>query len=255
MTTPAGIGFPAFPVTARKPGRFARTWWGNAWLRAMEDTSLDLAQLKRGRKFAYAGLVGPITVSAGRIAAQVTSDDGEVYHTVVLVDRLSDAQWRRFLDEVADKAGHLAALLDRDMPQDLVEAAADADVPMLPGIGDLQPECDCEGFELPCTHAAALCFQAAWLLDADPFVLLLLRGLGQDDLTDELRRRAAARTRPAPAPVRDPQPLPPLPRVTGPPRRLVVPPAPGIDAGELAAVAARAAEKARNLLSASESEY
>jgi uncharacterized Zn finger protein len=214
----------------------------------MEDTSLDLGQLKRGRRFAYAGLVGPITVSAGRLAAQVTGDDGAVHHTVVLVDRLSGPQWRRFLDEVAAKAGHLAALLDRDMPQDLVEAAADADVPLLPGIGDLQPECDCDGWELPCTHAAALCFQAAWLLDADPFVLLLLRGLGQDDLTDELRRRAAARTRPAAATVADPEPLTALPPVSGPPRKLVVPPAPGIDPEELAAIAARAAERARKQL-------
>ncbi len=242
------IGFAAFPATTRKPGRFARTWWGNAWLQAMEDTSLDLGQLKRGRRFAYAGLVGPITVSAGRIAAQVTSDDGAVHHTVVLVDRLSDAQWRRFLDEVAAKAGHIAALLDRDMPHDLVEAAADADVPLLPGIGDLQPECDCEGWELPCTHAAALCFQAAWLLDADPFVLLLLRGLGQDDLTGELRRRAAARVRPAPAPDMSPKPLPELPPISGPPRKLLVPAAPGIDPDDLAAVAARAAVRARKLL-------
>jgi uncharacterized Zn finger protein len=238
------IGFPAFPVTKRKPGRFAGTWWGNAWLRAMADTSLDPAQLTLGRKFAYAGLVGPITVSAGRLAAQVTGDDGEVHDTVVLVDRLSDAQWRRFLDEVAAKAGHIAALLDRDMPQDLVTAAADADVPLLPGIGDLQPECDCDGWELPCTHAAALCFQAAWLLDADPFVLLLLRGLGQEDLTEELRRRAAARTRPEPAP----EPLAPLRPVTEPPRELVVPPAPGIDPAALAAIAARAAARARALL-------
>lgn len=244
----SAIGFPPFPATTRKPGRFARTWWGNAWLRAMEDTSLDLAQLKRGRRFAYAGLVGPITVSAGRIAAQVTNDDGAVHHTVVLVDRLSDAQWRRFLDEVAAKAGHLAALLDRDMPHDLVEAAADADVPLLPGIGDLQPECDCEGWELPCTHAAALCFQTSWLLDADPFVLLLLRGLGRDDLTEELRRRAAARTRLAPLPAMAPEPLPALRPVTGPPRKLVVPAAQGIDPDELAKIVARAAERARNLL-------
>jgi uncharacterized Zn finger protein len=241
------IGFPAFPATKRKPGRFARTWWGNEWLRAMEDTSLDLAQLKRGRRFAYAGLVGPITVSAGRIAAQVTSDDGQVHHTVVLVDRLSDGQWRRFLDEVAAKAGHIAALLDRDMPHDLVDAAADADVSLLPGIGDLQPECDCDGWELPCMHAAALCFQAAWLLDADPFVLLLLRGLGQEDLTEELRRRAEARRRPAPAPTA-PETLPPLEPVTGQARVLNVPPAPGIDPAELAALVARAANRARKLL-------
>lgn len=229
------IGFPSFPATKRKPGRFARTWWGNAWLRAMEDTALDLAQLKRGRKFAYAGMVGPITVSAGRLAAQVTNDDGAVHHTVVLVDRLADEQWQRFLDEVTAKAGHLAALLDRDMPHDLVEAAATADVPLLPGIGDLQPECDCEGWELPCTHAAALCFQAAWLLDEDPFVLLLLRGLGQDDLTSELRRRAT--------PVAEP-----LEPVTVPARPLVVPPAPGVDPDELAALVVRAAERARKAL-------
>jgi uncharacterized Zn finger protein len=239
------VGFPAFPVTKRKPGRFARTWWGNAWLQALEDTSLDLAQLKRGRRFAYAGLVGPITVSAGRIAAQVTNDDGQVHHTVVLVDRLSDAQWRRFLDEVAAKAGHIAALLDRDMPHDLVDAAAAADVPLLPGIGDLQPECDCEGWELPCTHAAALCFQAAWLLDADPFVLLLLRGLGQEDLTDELRRRAASRRRPVTETETMHTPLPPLEPVTGPARELVVPAAPGVDPTALAALVARAADRAR----------
>jgi uncharacterized Zn finger protein len=215
----------------------------------MEDTSLDLAQLKRGRKFAYAGLVGPITVSPGRLAAQVTNDDGAVHHTVVLVDRLSDAQWRRFLDEVAAKAGHIAALLDRDMPHDLVDAAADADVPLLPGIGDLQPECDCDGWELPCRHAAALCFQAAWLLDADPFVLLLLRGLGQEDVTEELRRRAEARRREAPAQATA-DPLGPLPPLVEPPRRLVVPSAPGVDPEELAAIAARAAARARKLLTA-----
>jgi uncharacterized Zn finger protein len=237
------IGFPAFPRTVRKPGRFAHTWWGTAWLQAMEDTALDLAQLKRGRRFAHAGLVGPITVSAGRIAAQVTNDDGQVHHTVVLVERLSDGQWRRFLDEVAAKAGHIAALLDRDMPHDLVEAAADADVPLLPGIGDLQPECDCEDWEL-CRHAAALCFQAAWLLDADPFVLLLLRGLGQEELTGELRRRAEARrTRPETAAV-------PGEPWTAPPRALVVPPAPGVDPAELAALVARAAERAGRVLAA-----
>lgn len=229
-----GIGFPAFPASRRRPGRFARTWWGDAWLQAMADTSLDQGQLKRGRRYAYAGLVGPITVSAGRIAAQTYGEDGSVHHTVVLVERLTDRQWRSFLDEVAAKAGHLAALLDRDMPQDLVEAAADADVPLLPGIGDLQPECDCEGWELPCRHAAALCFQAAWLLDADPFVLLLLRGLSQEELTEELRTRAEARRRPA----------------VEPPRELVVPSAPGVDPGLLADVARRAAERAGRLLAA-----
>lgn len=266
MTDEPAIGFPAFGATKRKPGRFARSWWGTAWLQAMEDTSLDQEQLKRGRRYAYAGLVGPITVSPGRIAAQVYGEDGAVHHTAVFVERLTDEEWRRFLDEVAAKAGHIAALLDRDMPHDLVDAAADADARLLPGIGDLQPECDCPGWEHPCRHAAALCFQASWLLDADPFVLLLLRGLGQRDLTAELQRRGTERRRetpvadgPAPVPAahvyaQPVRPLPPPPpAVTEPAWELVVPPAPGIDPAALAGVAASASQRARELLAAHDS--
>lgn len=183
-----GRGFPAFPKGGRRPGRFARSWWGNAWIKAMQDTSLDAEPLKQGRRYAYAGVVGPITVSPGRIAATV-QDDFDAYRAVVFVERLTDAEWERLLDQVAAKAGHLAALLDRDMPHDLVEAAEDAGVRLLPGIGDLEPECECPDWELPCKHAAALCFQASWLLDEDPFVLLLMRGREERELLDELQRR------------------------------------------------------------------
>jgi len=236
------IGFPAFPAVKRRPGRSARTWWGQAWLRAMEDTSLEQEPLKRGRRHAYAGRVGPITVSAGRLAAQVTDEDA-VYHTVVLVDRLDDGEWGRFLDEVTAKAGHLAALLDRDMPHELVEAATDADVPLLPGIGDLQPDCDCPDWEM-CRHAAALCFQASWLLDADPFVLLLLRGRAQRELTDELRARNTPRRE-----LSTPTAHGHVPYVFP----VAVPSAPGIDPEAVAGAAALAVERARDLLLRNES--
>ncbi|MGH3757821.1 SWIM zinc finger family protein [Actinophytocola sp.] len=249
------LGFPAFPASRRR-GRFARTWWGRAWLQALEDTALDQDLLKHGRRYAVAGRVGPITVSPGRIAAQVYDEGDAVHHTVVFVERLSDEQWRRFLDEVAAKAGHLAALLDRDMPHDLVAAAADADVPLLPGIGDLQPECDCPEFSLSCVHATALCFQAAWLLDADPFLLLLLRGRGQREVLAEIGRRSTpaphVSTHEPPA-SSTPQPLPPREVPAEPPPPLAVPPAPGVDPDALAAAAARAARRARDLLVRDES--
>lgn len=235
------VGFPAFPATRRRPGHFARTWWGREWLRAMTETSLDPEPLKAGRRLAHAGRVGPITVSHGRLTAQVT-DVEAVHHTVVVVDRLTDAQWQRFLDEVAAKAGHIAALLDRDMPHELVEAAADADVPLLPGLGDLRGECDCPDWEM-CQHAAAVCFQTSWLLDADPFLLLLLRGRAQRALTDELRDRTAKPEPETPdAPERTRHVLPP-----------VFPEAPGIDPAALTGAATLAMNRARELLLRDES--
>ncbi|MFC9620175.1 SWF or SNF family helicase [Streptomyces sp. NPDC056930] len=171
---------------------FAESWWGRAWLKALEDTALDGEQLKRGRRFAREGRVGAVSVRPGRITAVVRDRDSSTYRSDVLLQELNEAEWERFLDMAVDTAGHIAALLDREMPPHLVEDAAAAGVELLPGIGDLDPECTCEAWD-HCPHTAALCYQVARLLDQDPFVLLLMRGRGEQRLLDELQVRIAAR--------------------------------------------------------------
>ncbi|GAA2815678.1 SWIM zinc finger family protein [Saccharopolyspora taberi] len=183
-------GFPAFPKGTRRRSRFARTWWGNAWLRAVEDTALDPDQLVHGRRYAFGGHVGPIAVSPGRIAATVSGEAGE-HRTELVLEELSEVEWDRFLERVSARSGHIAALLEGEMPEELVASADDAGVRLLPGIGDLEPDCDCPDFEHPCRHAAALSYQASWLLDADPFVLLLMRGKGRRELLERLRVSSA----------------------------------------------------------------
>ncbi|MGI5150760.1 SWIM zinc finger family protein [Plantactinospora sp. CA-294935] len=258
-------GFPAFP-----PGRRARTsrsWWGDAWIRALEDTSLDQTLLRRGRRSASAGHVGSITVSPGRIAAEVHDGVRDLpYRTRVFVEPMTDAQWSRFSDQVAAKAGHIAALLDGEMPRDLASSADDAGIALLPGLGDLQPECDCpEWAAAACRHAAALCYQVAWLLDADPFLLLLIRGRGAREVLAELRRRAhrPAAAPPSAAPAGRPgagvpaarayaRPDPPLPAPPPPPESGVpgpaLPDAPGIAAEVLRGLVDNAAVRAAALL-------
>ena len=222
-------GFPAFPRGTRVQ-RSALSWWGNAWIAAMEDSALDLEPLTKGRAYSYGGHVGSVTVSPGRAAAAVSAPDGSTYDTVVTLETLDDAQWQRFTTEVASQAGHIGALLDGEMPHDLAGAADDAGLPMLPGLGDLEGHCSCDELMQPCRHAAALCYQVARLLDEDPFVLLLLRGRSKGEVLEQLRAaHPPLPSAPAelPAPVtfareafgRPPAPLPdapPLP-AAGPP--------------------------------------
>ncbi|CAM5291505.1 SWF or SNF family helicase [Streptomyces atroolivaceus] len=171
---------------------FASSWWGRAWLKALEDTALDGAQLKRGRKLAREGRVGAVSVRPGRLTAVVQDRDSTAYRSDVLLQELSEEEWDRFLDMASERSGHIAALLDREMPPHLVEDAAAAGLDLLPGIGDLEPECSCEAWD-HCPHSGALCYQVARLLDQDPFVLLLLRGRDERRLLDELQDRSAAR--------------------------------------------------------------
>ncbi|MGX2992873.1 SWF or SNF family helicase [Streptomyces sp. JNUCC 64] len=197
---PAGDEERTFSALPPARGRgFAVTWWGRTWLRALEDTALDANQLKAGRALARAGAVGAVTVRPGRITGVVRDRDGTAHRSDVLLQRLGDNEWDRFLDVTVDRAGHIAALLDRDMPPHLVEDAAAVGVELLPGIGDLEPECDCGAWD-QCGHTAALSYQVGRILDQDPFVLLLMRGRGEREVLDQLQVRTASRAEPSQAP-------------------------------------------------------
>lgn len=254
--------FAALPP-ARGKG-FARSWWGQAWLKALEETALDSEQLKAGRRLARAGAVGAVSVRPGRITAVVHDHDRTAHRADVLLHELSEEQWDRFLGMAVERAGHVAALLDRDMPPHLVEDAADAGVELLPGMGDLEPECDCGAWD-HCGHTAALCYQLARLLDQDPFVLLLLRGRGEQVLLDELQVRGVAGRSAGEASYEGVDAaeayaagaiLPPLPRPPSVPLTAALPPSldtetpagPGVDPGALEFLATRAAGEARRLL-------
>ncbi|MGC5263971.1 SWIM zinc finger family protein [Streptomyces cyaneofuscatus] len=185
--------FPPLP-SARGRRSFADTWWGNAWVGALEgQTRSATGRLARGRTYARAGNVHEITITPGRATAQVRGSLPTPYRTSMEVPQLAAAQWDVLLEVVAARAGHLAALLDRDMPTALADDAAEAGVRLLPSSRELVPSCSCPDDGYPCKHAAALYYQVARLLDHDPFVLLLLRGRGESELMTELHRRNAAR--------------------------------------------------------------
>lgn len=251
---------------------FALTWWGQAWLKALEETALDLSQLKAGRRLARAGAVGAVSVRPGRITALVRGRDRTAHRADVLLEELTGDQWDRFLDMAVERAGHVAALLDREMPPHLVEDAAATGIELLPGMGDLEPQCGCEAWD-HCAHTAALCYQVARLLDQDPFVLLLMRGRGERGLLNDLQARstATATSRPEPSDASarsEPEgvdaaeaygmgdilpslpALPELPAEPGTPPSLdtETPAGPGVDPGALEFLAARTAVEAHRLL-------
>ncbi|WP_326654707.1 MULTISPECIES: hypothetical protein [unclassified Streptomyces] len=272
----AARGFSAFP--ARKGGRArGQSWWGGAWAGAMEDAWPDEEVLKKARAFARSGRIGPVTVSPGRIAAQVYGGEDTPCTTVLTLRELGEDNWDLLWDRTAERPAELAALLAGELPPDLLEAAEDAGLGLLPGYGDLEPDCDCDEPDHPCAHALALGYQVSWLLDKDPFLLLLVRGRNEaqalEDLKSTLLLRAmtdddeegdadaegaeedarsvaapdVAGTPAAQAYAREAVPLPPLPAL---PEPLLRPdePATGLDADPLEQLIADAAARARELL-------
>ena len=171
---------------------FGATWWGKAWIDALEQRAqLDPNRLPRGRTYARQERVGELDVTSGEVGARVRGSRATPYRVRVRVRPFTDDEWDRVLDAIAGRAAHAAALLDGELPPEVLDDAAGAGVDLLPGPGEIGPRCSCPDWADPCKHAAAVCYLVADLLDADPFVLLHLRGRSRPEVLAGLRRRRA----------------------------------------------------------------
>jgi hypothetical protein len=111
------------------------------------------------------------------------------YRVWIRVRELTGAEWEALLDLVSSEVGFAAALLDGELPPELVDLARAAGLDLLPGPGDLTPNCSCPDWADPCKHAAAVCYLVGDVLDADPMALLLLRGRSSEEVMAGLRSR------------------------------------------------------------------
>ncbi len=184
-------------VSGARPGEqeFGRTWWGRAWLEALEQRArLDPDRLPRGRDYARSGAVGDLTLAPGEARAQVQGRKTEPYQVRIRVRRFTDDEWDRVLEAISARLGHAAALLDGELPPEIADDAAAVGLDLLPGGGELGPRCSCPDDADPCKHSAAACYLLTDALDADPFTLFLLRGRTRDQVLAGIRtlRRGAA---------------------------------------------------------------
>jgi uncharacterized Zn finger protein len=173
----------------------ARSWWAKAWARAVEEAAYGEDDLRKGRALARAGRVGAITVEPGRFLAAVEEGD-DVLTVTGAVPTLDDPGLDALVETVAAESGRIAALLAGDLPHLLVEHAEEHGVELLPYGGELATRCTCEPWTDPCRHGVAVLQQLTWLLDADPFVLLTLRGIDRDTLLARLHAGAGGPVEP-----------------------------------------------------------
>ncbi len=165
---------------------FGTTWWGTAWLEALEQGALaDAARLSRGRTYARQGKVFIDEVLPGLVRARVAGT--EEYAADLSIREIPDDQWQVVVERVAARAKHAAALNAGELPIELEAELVDAGIHVLPRVGDLLGDCSCPDWGEPCKHVAALCYLVADLIDSDPFSLFLLRGRSRNDLLRDLR--------------------------------------------------------------------
>ncbi len=173
-------------------GAIGKSWWAQRWTAALQRI-MDSGRLSRGRSYARRGQVMDIQVQDGEITAKVQGSRRTPYEVYIRVKPLKDADWDRVLDVLVGQAIFTAQLLAGEMPTDIEEAFAAANISLFPAsVKELETTCSCPDWANPCKHIAAVYFLLGEAFDDDPFMLFRLRGRTQEQVLEGLRARRGA---------------------------------------------------------------
>jgi uncharacterized Zn finger protein len=115
------------------------------------------------------------------------------YKIKIQIAHLTDAQWDKVFDALAEQAIFSAQLLAGEMPQDIEQAFETANVSLFPSKrNDLQTNCSCSDYANPGKHIAATHYILGERFDEDPFLIFRLRSRNQEQVIHALRQRRAS---------------------------------------------------------------
>jgi uncharacterized Zn finger protein len=178
----SGRGGEKGPEANRMRSDFGKTWWGKAWVHALEHLGRHYAnRLPRGRLYARGGHVLSLRVSEdGIIHALVQGTRRTPYSVVIGLRHLTDEEKLSLAKRVIENPFMLAELLSGNLPEGLGPL-------ILPSREDeFDTYCSCPDWANPCKHIASVLYILANEIDRDPFILFRVRGIEPEGFKREV---------------------------------------------------------------------
>lgn len=159
-------------------------WWLNRL-----QLLFDQLGVNAGLRYSLRGTrVRRLDVQPGQINARLQDREFGDGTLTILIDLLSETQWRAIVDQMRDQALYAAHLLSEQLPAEIEAIFSHAGATLVPQTLD---DVTVESSFPPAAQVqvlAALYSALVDLLQSDPWLLLLLRGRSRDQLLGELRQ-------------------------------------------------------------------
>jgi uncharacterized Zn finger protein len=168
-------------------GGIGEQWWSRRFIEVLESFALG-TRLTRGRAYARKGQVRSLSVTPGEVIAVVQGSRVTPYRVRIGLPVFRRLIWAKAEVVLAEQAIHSARLLAGEFPPELEPVLAGIGAPLFPArLSDLKLICSCPDHAVPCKHIAAVFYLLAEQFDDDPFLILLWRGRGREELLKQLR--------------------------------------------------------------------
>lgn len=156
---------------------YGNTWWGQQFLKALHRIDYS-NRLPRGKSYANKGAVRSILIEGQEIEARVQGSRPRPYQQQIRLQPFKPQQRTAILDCIVENPFLLSQLLNRSLPPSLDEQLQGRGITVFPTQWqDIQAECSCPDWAVPCKHLAAVIYLLANEIDQNPFRVFEWRGL------------------------------------------------------------------------------
>lgn len=161
----------------------AKSWWGRAWCRNLEQYADFESRLDRGKRYVRTGAVLDLKIQKGKVLAKVQGSRKTPYKVEIRISPLSEEKCQHILESCGKRIENLEALATGNFPAELKELFTGQDG-LFPTPKEISFACSCPDWALMCKHVAAVLYGIGARLDSQPTLFFELRGVDIDRFLD-----------------------------------------------------------------------
>ncbi|MDR0713714.1 MAG: DEAD/DEAH box helicase [Bacteroidales bacterium] len=166
--------------------KFGKTWWGEHWLRSLENVDYD-NRLPRGASYARSGHVESIKINGNQINAKVSGSRVTPYKVTIIVPPFFEEQIEQLMTKIIECPALISKLLNRELDPAILQIAEKLGLKVFPRQWtDFKMQCSCPDWAVPCKHLASVIYMLCREIDNDPFLVFNIHNV---NLLDELKKR------------------------------------------------------------------
>ena len=166
--------------------KFGKTWWGEHWLRSLENVDYD-NRLPRGASYARSGHVREIKINGNQITAKVAGSRRTPYNVTIIVPPFFDEQVEQLMAKIIQRPALISRLLNRELDPAILGIAEELGLKVFPSRWtDFKMQCSCPDWAVPCKHLASVIYMMCREIDNNPFLVFEIHNVY---LLEELKKR------------------------------------------------------------------
>lgn len=160
--------------------KLCETFWGQAWCKHLDSLSDYATRLPRGKRYARNGSILDVQIAAGQITGRVMGSS--LYTIHIGIQPLPQPRWEAIKQGCAGQIDSLIELLQGKCSEAVMRHVVDPEHGLFPHPSEIELQCSCPDWANLCKHVAAVLYGAGGILDVNPEMLFVLRGVDHAEL-------------------------------------------------------------------------